>query len=666
MEELPIPLSRVELYLAKAAGMDVTPPEPKSRLELFLAKIAGMDVEMPTPLSLTEMWLAQVAGSAPIEPLAIEGAFYIDNQKVDVRYLAVASGVIGATLPAKPQNRKEQYWAVIASGGPIVGVLKYVTGTNITLTDVVRGIEELQFVYGDTYQQTYSGKNLMPYPYANGDSKTVRGITYTVNADGTVILNGQNDGTASAAYFFIDRYGSMPLFELSAGTYYFIPNTDGIEYEAYDGTNYYGFNANNNFSVTFPTNVSIRQLYVLVRRSNQTQFNNYKIYPMLTTSASPTVADYEPYTGGPSPNPDYPQDVQTVTGEQNVWVHGKNVIDNDDLTYDVTNVNASYIHLSTLPTGIRYMTTYHSTTGSPSIIFKTNIDLTSLAGKTIRLKVNFGAKGEASIYRLNDDNTVATNVGNVPASGETVSWTVPNDVSDAKWLGYRFRITQPGNEDYTVDFTDLIMTIDEADMTYEPYQSQTYPISLGSTELCKIGNYQDKIFNNDPNEDWYNPELEDNAWYVHKETGKIIVDGSYGGYNSSYNWYYCNATQYGGDTPSSAAVCVGNLFRYIPFATFRSNTSLNGVSVENGGFRLRNTACSSASNYQTWLSNNNLILYYQLETPTDTKITDATLVGQLNAIDSAVLPKPITYITVGATDPNLPAPLKISYYGRSA
>ena len=38
MEDLPIPLSRVELYLAKIAGMDVTiPEEPMSRLEQFLA-----------------------------------------------------------------------------------------------------------------------------------------------------------------------------------------------------------------------------------------------------------------------------------------------------------------------------------------------------------------------------------------------------------------------------------------------------------------------------------------------------------------------------------------------------------------------------------------------------------------------------------------------------
>ena len=71
----------------------------------------------------------------------------------------------------------------------------------------------------------------------------------------------------------------------------------------------------------------------------------------------------------------------------------------------------------------------------------------------------------------------------------------------------------------------------------------------------------------------------------------------------------------------------------------------------------------STTAWKTWLDSHNTILYYPLATPTDTKITDATLVGQLNAIDSAVLPKPIAYITVGATDPNLPGPLKISYYG---
>ena len=49
-----------------------------------------------------------------------------------------------------------------------------------------------------------------------------------------------------------------------------------------------------------------------------------------------------------------------------------------------------------------------------------------------------------------------------------------------------------------------------SDTTYEPYQSQTYPINLGSMELCKIGDYQD---------------------YIAKSTGKNLLDETY--YNNS-------------------------------------------------------------------------------------------------------------------------------------
>ena len=118
MEDLPTPKSRVESYLAKAAGMDVTPPEPESRIELFLAKIAGIEVETPSPETLREYWLDAIINATPNDDLKLEGAIYIGDQKVDVRYLAVAAGVPGATVPEEPQNRKEQYWAAIASGGP--------------------------------------------------------------------------------------------------------------------------------------------------------------------------------------------------------------------------------------------------------------------------------------------------------------------------------------------------------------------------------------------------------------------------------------------------------------------------------------------------------------------------------------------------------------------
>lgn len=514
--------------------------------------------------------------------------------------------------------------------------------------------------YGDTTQQTYSGKNLLPYPYADGDSKTVRGITYTVNADGTVILNGQNDETGSAVYYFIDRYGTMPLFELSAGTYYFIPNTEGVEYEVYDGTNYYAFNANNNFSVTFPTNVSIRQLYALVRKKNQTQFTNYKIYPMLTTVAGQTELDYEPYVGGtPSPNPDYPQDVQVVTGAQNVWVHGKNMIDNNDLTFDHCNVSSSYIHLSTLPTGIRFNTTYHSTTGSPALLFKTSIDLTKYAGKTIRMKATFGEKGEVSITRTNDDTSIRTTVADTSVSGQTISWTVPEDVSDAKWLCYRIRIIRPGNEDYTVDFTDFIMTIDEADMTYGPYHSQTYTINLGSTELCKIGDYQDYIYKSGDD------------WYVHKGCSKIIYDGS-----EDESWTYTNGSIYpfrmeiaDAANLTSTQALPPNIFSnyYTPRKwNFDAQTETLPdtciTALVSKIFAIRNVDIETLADFKTWLSSHNLINYYPLATATDTKITDATLVGQLDELSGADTCNGKTYIEVTANGPNLPALLKVEAY----
>lgn len=40
----------------------------------------------------------------------------------------------------------------------------------------------------------------------------------------------------------------------------------------------------------------------------------------------------------------------------------------------------------------------------------------------------------------------------------------------------------------------------------------------------------------------------------------------------------------------------------------------------------------TAESFQTWLSNHNTTVYYALNTPTDTKITDTNLIDQLEAL----------------------------------
>ena len=51
------------------------------------------------------------------------------------------------------------------------------------------------------------GKNLIPYPYSDGTSKTSNGITYTVNNDGSITANG----TATGESLFVLRQGGTSL-----------------------------------------------------------------------------------------------------------------------------------------------------------------------------------------------------------------------------------------------------------------------------------------------------------------------------------------------------------------------------------------------------------------------------------------------------------------------
>lgn len=58
-------------------------------------------------------------------------------------------------------------------------------------------------------------------------------------------------------------------------------------------------------------------------------------------------------------------------------------------------------------------------------------------------------------------------------------------------------------------FTNPQLELGSTATAYEPYQGQSHTIDLGSIELAKIGNYQDRIYK------------QDGKWYVEKQTGKI-------------------------------------------------------------------------------------------------------------------------------------------------
>lgn len=177
------------------------------------------------------------------------------------------------------------------------------------------------------------------------------------------------------------------------------------------------------------------------------------------------------------------------------------------------------------------------------------------------------------------------------------------------------------NPDYPQDVN--VVTGTQTVTLSDGVDSEDYTISLGTVELCKIGNYQDYIYKSGDN------------WYVHKSTGKILLDGTetWGGTSGKYS--YSDATivaqPLGADV---APIAFSNYLAASNYTAVVDNLADNIIAgYYNGGqFRTRVTSYATANDWKTWLTSHNLIVYYALATPTDTQITDTTLIEQLDAI----------------------------------
>lgn len=185
---------------------------------------------------------------------------------------------------------------------------------------------------------------------------------------------------------------------------------------------------------------------------------------------------------------------------------------------------------------------------------------------------------------------------------------------------------------------------------------QSLPLNLGTTELCKVGDYQDSIYKVGAD------------WYLHKATGKTVLNGSEG----FQVWSVTGTTTYKRFALDMSSVIkapadnetVGDILSdYLsPVTGTQTYNSVPGVSIMSTGFvAIYDTRYNTEAllpSFKTWLSSTQPSLYYALANPTDTQITDATLVSQLNAIQAAGKPS-----SASATSPNLPVIISVDVSG---
>ena len=198
-------------------------------------------------------------------------------------------------------------------------------GTDNTFDD---GLESPLYALagdGKSEQETTTGKNKLPN---NAITSTINGISFTVNNDKSVTLNGT--ATAQADFSILSEQLNLE------GEYTFsISDTGQTGVTLQYGVSGIGImdtgTATTKYTTTFPNNsLGSEYSYInmcRVRVASGVTCNNYTIYPMI--ESGPTKTSYEPYTGGqPSPSPDYPQPRNSIEGSVEFVDRGKNLLAN--------------------------------------------------------------------------------------------------------------------------------------------------------------------------------------------------------------------------------------------------------------------------------------------------------------------------------------------------
>jgi hypothetical protein len=308
-------------------------------------------------------------------------------------------------------------------------------------------------------------------------------------------------------------------------------------------------------------------------------------------------------TGTPTPTSPIP--VNVVSGDNEVVLCGKNLLNPNDC----------------------YLFNSHKYIGTPSyasvgkIVVEPNTTYSLINDKTLDIP-DFNIWE----YDINNSNkTVATKTNTTSGDFRLLTFTTKNTTKYISFYEGGYAAYNSVNE--MVDTIKLMLvkgnSIPTSLSEYELYQADTYNIDLPSgMELCKIGNYQDYFYK------------DSGKWYLHKEIGKVVLNGS-------ENITAYDATSLTGSYQATFDILTKptNTEKIILSDNFLGSL-LNDRSIKtniiytftDGKLRIANNITTSMNDFKTWLSNNNTTVYYVLSTPTSTEITDTTLINQLEEL----------------------------------
>lgn len=463
-------------------------------------------------------------------------------------------------------------------------------------------------VHGKTQQKTTTGKNKFDISSLINRTQTIGASTgniytlkpntqYTVSTN--MVTSSSNDSIAIIG---------TPQ---SANAFIFVSSDTTIEIIS---SNTHGVGTINNISRTLMTD-DTGNIFVGIRESASSSLSDLiSKGGYIQIEEGDVATSCEPYTGGqPSPSPDYPQPITTLTFDK-ITRCGKNLFDvndtssiSDSVSIDDDGwINVNIDNSSGTNTKFANVWTYP----------KYNIKVNTSYKLVLEIKSHSGNNGYLS--PVSNDNSSNSQFNNqyqyffyniVDNSISVYDILSQKSFDKAKTMIRTFVACSAGEK---LQITFRISVIENTSVTpqnfvYEPYQATEYTIDLQGNEMVELPNgVKDEL-------------VIDKYGNVNliKNVGKVVLDGSESWFIDNlqsglqlYSFYTNVISQ----LVKNGSVCISNYFKE---NTRVYNNDYIGIYINFASIiRIKpGQGISSIKEFKSWLSTHNTTVYYELVNP---------------------------------------------------
>lgn len=348
----------------------------------------------------------------------------------------------------------------------------------------------------------------------------------------------------------------------------------------------------------------------------------FRISVIKGTGITPQNFEYEPYTGGqPSPSPDYPQEIKTITDSLSVTSCNKNVFD----TTKIASGTSSGISYSVDNNGIIIL---NGTTNGNSI--------------EIPLNTNIGLNGTYTYIPEINDKTKINNIALKDASYSNVVLSPMPTTSNINGIVTKI-VLYVSSE---VVFNNVTLSIQILRGTQSNATSFEQHIQSQITANLPEGEFIGKI--DDTYEDTLNVVYKDDGYYhliLNKMIGKKIFNG---GPNEYWDSYILNDLQIFRCILSeiksyNRKKVISNYFINAESEIITENGEINNNYHNYYNLEFSNQLCADLAAFKKWLATHNTEVYHILATPYEIDLGVVDMLLSYNEVtniftDSDLLP----------------------------